>query len=71
MSRVFVIQKIFMNKKTGRPKLEEGHARNSLLTLRLTPQEIRRIKDEALKQGLSQSDFIRKLLQNLFNQSKV
>lgn len=64
VSTVFVIQKVIMTnqKKIGRPRLSKEKARSSTITLRLQEDELKKIQAASLKEGLSQSDWLRKVL---------
>lgn len=45
--------------KRGRPKLPKGEAKAEVLTLRLSPDEMKAIENTASKSGLSVSDYVR------------
>jgi hypothetical protein len=59
---IFVIQQLFMSPKAGRPKVPKDKAKAPGISVRLTQDESRTIRDAIKHSGLSQSDWARKSL---------
>jgi len=59
---IFVIHKVFMSKKMGRPKVPKGQYRGILIQARLSPEENKTIQAAIAKSQHSKSDWIRNAL---------
>jgi hypothetical protein len=59
---IFVLHKLFMNKKAGRPKVSKDKARSPGISVRLTPAEREPIDSAIKASGLTQSNWARKSL---------
>lgn len=49
-------------KKAGRPKLPKGAAKTTMVRARVSPEEMRKMEEAAMKAGMVFSDWARKTL---------
>jgi hypothetical protein len=59
---IFVIHKLFMKTKVGRPKVPKAKFRGIIVQARLSPEENRKIVEAVQRSNETKSDWIRKTL---------